>query len=112
MKKLTFFLFVVLASTAASAQVSTPDPAKPVDTLQASCGLCKFDMKAAECELAVIYKGEKYWVTGTQIDDHGNAHADDGFCNAVRKAEVQGSVVDGKFKVTYFKLLPEVSSKK
>ena len=45
---------------------------------------------------------------GTTIDEHGDAHADDGFCNAIRKAEVQGTLVKGRFNVTYFKLLPAV----
>ena len=51
--------------------------------------------------------GKAYFVDGTKIDDHGDAHAEDGFCEAIRKAEVQGKVVDGRFKATYFKLLPE-----
>jgi hypothetical protein len=44
-------------------------------------------------------------VEGTDIDDHGDAHGEDGFCNAIRKAQVQGKVEGDKFVVTYFKLV-------
>ena len=66
-------------------------------------------MKGAGCLLAVRINGKAYFVDGTSLDDHGDAHAEDGFCEVIRKAEVQGSVVNDRFKVTYFKLLkPEV----
>ena len=39
------------------------------------------------------------------LDDHGDAHAADGFCMAVRKARVQGKVENGFFVATYFELL-------
>jgi hypothetical protein len=44
-------------------------------------------------------------VDGT-IDSHGDAHADDGLCAAIRKAEVVGEVIGNRFKVTSYKLLP------
>lgn len=56
--------------------------------------------------------GKAYFVDGTGIDDHGDAHANDGFCNKIRKAKVQGEVVEGRFKARYFALLPEISKKK
>jgi hypothetical protein len=56
--------------------------------------------------LAVRLDGKSYFVDGTTLDEHGDAHAEDGFCNAVRQAEVIGEVKDGRFVVTYFKLLP------
>ena len=40
---------------------------------------------------------------GTSIDDHGDAHDQEGFCNAISKAKVQGK--GDKFRVTYFELL-------
>jgi hypothetical protein len=46
-------------------------------------------------------------VVGTGIDDHGDAHANEGLCNAVRKARVSGEVRDGKFVVAAFDLLPQ-----
>ena len=50
-------------------------------------------------------KGKAYFVDGTHINDHGDAHAKQGFCNSIRKAEVQGELIDERFKVTYFKLI-------
>jgi hypothetical protein len=46
-------------------------------------------------------------VDGTKIDDHGDAHAKDGFCEKVRKAEVRGNIVNNRFLASSFKLLPE-----
>jgi hypothetical protein len=59
------------------------------------------------CDLAVRIDGKTYWVEGSGIDDHGDAHGGMGFCNAVRKAEVSGKVKGKKFVATSFKLLPE-----
>ena len=78
---------------------------KPVYTVDASCGECQFHMPGKGCELAIKFEGKYYYVSGTKIDDHGDAHEKDGFCNAIRKAKVQGSVVNNMFVVTYFKLL-------
>gem|GEM_PF-5809930 len=54
--------------------------------------------------------GKAYFVTGTSIDKHGDAHAKDGFCNVVRKAKVTGDVVDNNFVATSFVLLPVVAT--
>ena len=95
----------------AAAQTTTgtavPDPAKKIQIVEASCGECQFHMDGKGCELAVRIKGKSYFVEGTTIDQHGDAHAANGFCEAIRKAEVQGEVVNNRFKVTYFKLIPE-----
>src|SRR5689334_22323443 len=108
----TFFLFVSLMITVAAraqnnhtAKISVPDPAKKTQIVEASCGECQFHLPGKGCELAVRIDGKAYFVDGTSIDEHGDAHAADGFCEAVRKAEVQGEVVNGRFKATYFKLL-------
>ncbi|MFY7758532.1 MAG: DUF6370 family protein [Flavobacterium stagni] len=50
--------------------------------------------------------GKSYYVIGTKLDDHGDAHAEDGFCSAIRQAEVIGEIKGNTFVVTYFKLLP------
>lgn len=84
----------------------TPQPARPVQQAEASCGQCRFGLPGKGCDLAVRLEGKAYFVDGTTIDSHGDAHAADGFCNAVRKAEVQGEVVDNRFRATYFRLLP------
>lgn len=82
-----------------------PDPAKKLYTVEASCGQCKFGLKGKSCDLAVRMDGKAYFVDGTEIDSHGDAHADDGFCNAIKKAEVQGEIINDRFKLTYFKVL-------
>jgi hypothetical protein len=81
------------------------NPKKAVDTLEASCGSCQFDMPKKACFLAIRKDGKAYEVSGTGLDDHGDAHALDGFCMAIRKAAVQGKIRKGKYVVTYFKLL-------
>lgn len=84
--------------------VSIPDPAKKIESVKAACGQCMFGMSGNDCTLAIKIKGKNYFVEGTGIDDHGDAHAKDGFCNKVRKADVQGEIAGNKFRVTYFKL--------
>jgi hypothetical protein len=106
MKK--FLLFFLFSSFVAVAQTKTAgklDPATPVLVLETSCGSCNFEMPGKECFLAVKLDGKAYAVQGTSIDDHGDAHDEKGFCNAIRKAKVQGSVIGNKFVVTYFELL-------
>ena len=88
-------------------KVATPDPAKKIQIVEAACGECQFKLEGKGCNLAVRMDGKAFFVDGTEIDSHGDAHAKDGFCNAVRKAEVQGDVVSNRFKVTYFKLVKE-----
>lgn len=95
----------------AFAQMKEPDPAKKAITVDASCGQCKMGLKGKGCSLAVKIDDKAYFVDGSDIDSHGDAHADDGFCNKVRKAVVQGSIVNNRFKATYFKLLPEPTKK-
>ena len=80
---------------------------KKKQVVKAACGQCQFKMKDKKgCDLAVRIDGKSYFVEGTKINDHGDAHAEDGFCNAIKKAKVIGEVKDGKFVVSYFKLLP------
>ena len=79
--------------------------------VDASCGQCQFGLKGKGCNLAVRINGKAYFVDGSDIDSHGDAHADDGFCKKIRKAKVQGEVVDNRFKATSFQLLPETAKK-
>ena len=75
--------------------------------VEASCGQCQFGMKGkGGCDLAVRIDGKTYFVDGTKLDDHGDAHAEDGFCSAIRKAEVAGEIKNGRFVASSFKLLP------
>ena len=107
MKKLTFlFLFIPILSFGQKPlkKILKFNPETSVVQAEASCGICMFDMEGKQCELAVKIKDSKYYVEGTGIDDHGDAHSNIGFCNAIREAEVQGKVIDNKFHVSYFKL--------
>ncbi len=104
MKKI-ITLILVFVSFAVTAQEKKETPKKQI--VEASCGQCQFGMEGKECDLAVRINGKSYFVDGTHIDKHGDAHAAEGFCAKVRKAEVIGEIVDNRFKVTYFKLLPE-----
>ncbi len=112
-------LFAIIAScffiTAASAQtsdikVAQPDPNKPIQTVDVSCGKCKLGLPGKTCDLAVRIADKAYYADGANIDNYGDAHADDGMCNAIRKAEVQGELVDNRFKISYIKLLPETKN--
>ncbi len=89
-----------------------PDKNKELLTVEAACGQCKLGLPGGDCNLAVRIKGQAYFVDGTDIDKHGDAHASDVFCNALRKAEVQGEIAEGRFKVSYFQLVPEAAKEK
>jgi hypothetical protein len=108
MKNLMMMLFVLMFSSNTFAQKSNsvqPDPNKKLQLVEASCGQCKFKMKGKGCTLAVRINGKAYFVDKSDIEAHGDAHAKMGFCNAIRKAKVQGEVVNGKFVASYFKLI-------
>jgi Family of unknown function (DUF6370) len=81
------------------------DSAKKIQVVEAACGECQLGLEGNSCDLAVRIDGRSYFVDGTNIDSHGDAHAKDGFCKMIRKAEVQGEIVANRFKVTYFRLL-------
>lgn len=92
-------------------KVSVPDSTKKIQIVEAACGECQFKLEGKGCNLAVRIDKKAYFVDGTEIDSHGDAHAKDGFCNAVRKAEVQGQIVNDRYKVTYFMLLKNEEKK-
>lgn len=114
----TFFLALaaVLISSVGFAQVASglnarPDPAKKLIVADVSCGECNFDMEGDNCDLAIALDGKHYFVDGVGIKEYGGPHDKGGFCVAVRRAEVQGEVVNGRFKASYFKLLDEKAGK-
>jgi hypothetical protein len=109
MKKIASLLFL-FSVVFVNAQDKKAEP--KVQIVEASCGQCQFKMKGHDCDLAVRIDGKAYFVDGTSIDSHGDAHAGDGFCSAIRKAEVVGEIVDNRFKATSFKLLPLEKTKK
>ena len=63
----------------------------------ASCGMCNFRTKDRTCSLFIQINKKAYNVKGTHIDDHGDSHAKDGFCNAVRVAKVAVKVEKDDF---------------
>ncbi len=86
-------------------KISKPNPAKKIQIVEVSCGECKLGLEGDACDLAVRIKGKAYFIDGTKIDEHGDAHSNDGFCKVIRKAEVQGEIINDRFVVSYFKLL-------
>ncbi|MCX6316173.1 MAG: DUF6370 family protein [Bacteroidetes bacterium] len=100
-----FFIVNTASAQQTPNKIAVPDSTKKIQVVEASCGECNFKMPGKGCELAVRINGKAYFVDGTSIDEHGDAHGADGFCEAIRKAEVQGEIVNNRFKATYFKLL-------
>lgn len=104
MKKILILVILFIAQVSIAQQKKT---AAKTQIVEASCGQCQFGMEGHGCELAVRIDGKSYFVDGTSIDAHGDAHANDGFCAAIRKAAVIGEIKNNRFVVTEFKLLPE-----
>lgn len=104
MKKFSLIAFLFVATVMNAQEKKATQKTQIVD---ASCGQCKFGMTDKKgCDLAVRIDGKSYFVDGTTMNEHGDAHAADGMCSAVRKAEVVGEVKDNRFVVSSFKLLP------
>lgn len=107
MKKLA--LVFALAFTGTLSAQMQPAVAKKdapeAQIVEAGCGLCRFGMEGKDCRLAVRIGDKPYWVSGSSIDDHGDAHAANGLCMTSRKAEVIGEISGDSFKATSFKLL-------
>ena len=99
MKKVIIVLCFLALSCADKKEIS--------QVVDASCGQCQFGMKSQQgCDLAVKINGKSYFVDGTKIDDHGDAHnKTNGFCEVVRKAKVTGKIVDNRFVASSFKMV-------
>lgn len=102
MKKILFIIFLFLGI---ATQAQNKKEIKEPQIVEASCGECQFGMKGKSCDLAIRIDGKSYFVDGTTINDHGDAHAEDGFCNAIRKAKVTGTLKNDRFKATSFILV-------
>ena len=110
MKKLLFLLIMLVSFSFTYAQQTTKkklvfNPKNPSYEVEATCGNCKYKMKGDGCHLAIKLKDKNYFVDGTNIDDHGDAHDTEGFCNAIKVAKVQGRIVNDRFVATYFELI-------
>ena len=74
--------------------------------VEAACGQCQLGItEKSGCDLAIRIDGKSYFVDGTSIHDHGDAHADDGFCASIRQANVKGEIIDGRFKAESFTVI-------
>ena len=74
--------------------------------VEAACGQCQFEMtEKSGCDLAVRIDGKSYFVDGTNIHEHGDEHADDGFYEVIRSANVKGEIIEGRFKSESFILI-------
>lgn len=105
--KIPALLPLLTALAAPALAQTTPSAAAAAKVVEASCGQCRLGLEGKGCDLAVRFDGRAYFVDGSSIDSHGDAHAQDGFCNAIRRAEVRGQVVRNRFVATYFRLLPD-----
>ncbi len=110
MKILFFITFLIAARCTSIAQkINTAtneyDSTKKVQVVDISCGQCQFKMKPKGCDLAIKMKKKYYFIDGANIDDFGDAHAKDGFCEAIKKAAVQGKIVNGRYLLSYIKII-------
>ena len=65
-----------------------------------SCGMCNFLTSDNDCSLAVKIGSKVLKVRGIGIDDHGDSHASDGYCNVIKKKYVEGIVRNNLFLPT------------
>ena len=86
---------------------SVPAADKPIQFVEVSCGKCKLGLAGKTCDMAVRIDGKAYYADGADIDSFGDAHAHDGMCNAIRRAEVQGEIVNNRFKISFIRILPD-----
>ncbi len=89
-----------------SSLVSTQKTTLTDQVVEASCGECQFGMQGNGCDLAIRIDGKSFFVDGSSIDDHGDAHGDNGLCNCIRKALVTGEINKGRFVAASFAILP------
>jgi hypothetical protein len=101
---------LIIASGCASGPGTTQITAKGAKSIvvDAGCGQCLLGLKGEKkgCDLAVRIDGKSYFVDGFKMSDFGDAHADDGMCNATHQAKVTGEIVNGRFVASSLKLLP------
>jgi len=90
----TLLLVTALGCSKDAQESSTTSttPAANEQRVEAACGQCKFGLEGTGCDLAVRFDGAAWYVDGSGIDDHGDAHGEDGMCNVVREAIVIGQV--------------------
>ena len=102
MKKIVILVILIVSAACANSKAK-----KQIAEL--SCGQCQFGLTSQNgCDLAVRINDESYFVDGANINDFGNAHdKNTGFCEAVRKAEVTGELIDNRYKISTITLLDQ-----
>jgi len=113
MKKISLFILFIAFTFSTKAQ-ETPAKTTKIEQklVEIACGECMLKMPGKGCDLAIRIDGTPYFVDGRKIDDFGDAHADDGFCNAIRKATVTGEIVNGRFKAKSIQLVETKKAEK
>lgn len=102
---LTAFISFFMLLSAAQAQSKTKTLKNK--SVEASCAQCQFKVKEPRgCDLAIRLNGNVYFVDGTNLDAHGDAHEEGGFCNAIRQANVSGKIQGDRIRITQFELKP------
>lgn len=105
LQKTILFIFISLLSNHCFSQElknkNLADSSRPFYEAEASCGSCKLNMQGKGCFLAVRINGKNYFVDGAGIDDFGDAHNKEGFCNAIRKVTLQGEIKKEHFILSY-----------
>jgi len=86
---------------------SIPKDGKIEGILITSCGTCNLGVEGGGCSLSVKIGDKAYPVEGTGLHDHGDAHAKDGFCSAVRVAWAKGEIKKDVFHSESFVLVGE-----
>ena len=111
MRKSFLILFISLCYFTVNAQSTAKKAVQKSlknQTVEISCGECKFKMEGKGCDLAIRIDGKAYFVDGKSVDDFGDAHDEkEGFCNVIKKAEVTGELVNNRFKAKTITLIPE-----
>ncbi len=105
MKQLGWLFCLLFSSLLIHAQNKKKNEKLEGQIVEISCGECQFKLPGKSCDLAIRMDGKAYFVDGKNINDFGDAHAKDGFCNAVRKAKVTGEFRKQRFKASKITLL-------
>ena len=89
-----------LSSTASGLLDKIPSNNQIEGNVLISCGMCNFLTDDNDCSLAVKIGSKVLKVRGVGIDDHGDSHASDGYCNVIKKKYVEGIVRNNLFLPT------------
>ena len=96
--------FLLIQNNSVTAQEHSESHKMKINMIvDASCSKCQFEKDDDTCLLAIEINSEIFYVEGTSIDAHGDAHGVTGFCNAIRKAHVIGEISENRFLLEKFR---------